>query len=303
MSTGHGHQGPESEAPSEKQLTPEQNKTLEIRSKALESLLTDKGFVSTDALDRVVNTYENDLGPMNGARVVARAWIDPAYKERLLKNGTAAIAELGFGGLQGERLIVVENTPSVHNVMVCVLCSCYPWPVLGLPPFWYKSVAYRSRVAGKPRKVLREFGLDLEASVEIQVWNNSAETRFMVLPERPSGSEHMSEEELAALVNRDAMIGVARVNVEKKEVDRLSNHSIADMEGEAALPRKNGEMVFQDPWEGCVFALAVALYERRFYKWNEFRDRLIAEIASAERHQVDSSYYERWGRWVRKKSN
>ena len=151
MSAGHSHQGPESEAPFEKKLTPQQNKALEIRSKALESLLTDKGLVSTDALDRVVNTYENDLGPMNGARVVARAWVDPVYKERLLKNGTAAIAELGFGGLQGEHLIVVENTPSVHNVMVCVLCSCYPWPVLGLPPFWYKSAAYRSRVAGNPR--------------------------------------------------------------------------------------------------------------------------------------------------------
>jgi nitrile hydratase subunit alpha len=291
MSAGHSHQAPESEA---KKLTPEQNKAREIRSKAIESLLTDKGLVSSEILDRVMNTYENDLGPMNGAKVVARAWVDSAYKERLLKDGTAAIAELGFGGLQGEHLAVVENTPKVHNVVVCTLCSCYPWPVLGLPPFWYKSTAYRSRVAGRPRVVLREFGLDLDESVEILVWNSSAETRRMVLPERPSGTEHMSEGELANLVTRDAMIGVARVSVREKAVNRASNSPIADMAGEVALPRKSGDLVFQDPWEGCVFALAVALCEQGHYKWDEFRNRLVAEIASAEHNQAGSTYYERW---------
>ena len=153
---------------------------------------------------------------MNGAKVVARAWVDPAYKERLLKDATAAIAELGFGGMQGEHMVVVENTPTVHNLVVCTLCSCYPWPVLGLPPVWYKNAAYRSRVVIDPRGVLREFGLDLDESVEIRVWDSSAEVRYMVLPERPSGTEHMAEEELAALVTRDAMIGVARVSVNQR---------------------------------------------------------------------------------------
>ena len=160
--------------------------------------------------------YENDIGPMNGAKVVARAWVDPAYKERLLKDGTAAIAELGFGGMQGEHMVVVENTSQVHNVVVCTLCSCYPWPVLGLPPVWYKSAPYRSRVVIDPRGVLHEFGLDVDESVEIRVWDSSAEIRYLVLPERPMSTESMSEEELAALVTRDAMIGVAQVRVNKK---------------------------------------------------------------------------------------
>ncbi|MBI3797042.1 MAG: nitrile hydratase subunit alpha, partial [Deltaproteobacteria bacterium] len=190
----HAPHSPEPETP--RRLTAAQNKVHEIRAKAIESLLAEKGLVTPDRLDAVINAYENDLGPLNGAKVVARAWVDPAYKERLLKDGTAAIAELGFGGLPGERLVVVENTGEVHNVIVCRLCSCYPWPVLGLPPFWYKSLAYRSRVAGNPRGVLREFGLELDASVEIFVWNSSAETRFMVLPERPPGTEQLSEDEL-----------------------------------------------------------------------------------------------------------
>ncbi|MBI3301203.1 MAG: nitrile hydratase subunit alpha, partial [Deltaproteobacteria bacterium] len=262
------------------------------------SLLTEKGLVTPDNLDAVINTYEHDLGPLNGARVVARAWLDPAYKERLLKDGTAAIAELGFGGLQGEHLVVVESTPSVHNVIVCTLCSCYPWPVLGLPPFWYKSPAYRSRVAGNPRGVLREFGLEVDAAVEILVWNSSAETRYMVLPERPPGTEQLSEEELAALVSRDAMIGVARVQLDKRATSTLSQRPIADMEGATALPRKSGELVFQDPWEGGVFAMAVALCERGLYQWSEFRNHLISEIAAAERKELSvelrPSYYECW---------
>ena len=298
MSEQHGHHAPESAAPPPRRLTPAQNKLREIRTKAIESLLIDKQLVTPESLDAVINAYENDLGPLNGGKVVARAWVDPSYKERLLQDGTAAIAELGFGGLQGEHLVVVENTSTVHNVIVCMLCSCYPWPVLGLPPFWYKSPAYRSRVPGNPRGVLREFGLDLSESVEILVWNSSAATRYMVLPERPSGTEQMAEEELAALVTRDAMIGVARVQLDTRATSPLSQRHVADMAGTTALPRQSGELVFQDPWEGEVFALAVALCERRLYQWSEFRDRLISEIAAAERPEISPalrpSYYECW---------
>src|SRR5712691_9014583 len=160
--TDHDHHAANAAILPPRLLTPAENKVREIRTKAIESLLTDKEQVTPERLDAVINAYENDIGPLNGAKVVARAWIGPAYKERLLKDGTAGIAELGFGGLQGERLVVVENTPTVHNVIVCTLCSCYPWPVLGLPPFWYKSPAYRSRIGGKPREVLREFGLEID---------------------------------------------------------------------------------------------------------------------------------------------
>jgi|ERR1700677_3815332 len=182
-----------------------------LRAKAIESLLVEKGLIATDVIDRVVAIYEKEVGPLNGAKVVARAWHDPAYKRRLLKDGTAAIAELGFGGLQGEHMMVIENTPSVQNVVCCTLCSCYPWPVLGLPPAWYKSLAYRSRIVREPRTVLREFGLDLPPTVEVRVWDSSAEMRYMVLPERPAGTEGLSETELAKLVTRDALIGVAKI--------------------------------------------------------------------------------------------
>jgi nitrile hydratase len=183
---------------------------VEARARALEELLAAKGIVQHGFIDAVVNAYENDIGPMNGARVVARAWVDPAYKARLLANGTAAIAELGFGGPEGEHLVVVENTPAVHNVVVCTLCSCYPWPVLGLPPTWYKSPPYRARMVREPRVLLREMGLDLPPDVEIRVWDSSAEIRYLVLPARPAGTDTKSEAELAALVTRDAMIGTAR---------------------------------------------------------------------------------------------
>ena len=189
---------------------PEALLPVEIRARALEELLTAKGLVPAGLIDAVVSAYENDIGPMNGARVVARAWMDPAYRGRLLANGTAAIAELGLGGPEGEHLIVVENTATVHNVVVCTLCSCYPWPVLGLPPAWYKSPPYRARMVREPRVLLREMGLDLPEAVEIRVWDSSAETRYMVLPERPAGTEGLSEDELAQLVTRDAMIGTAR---------------------------------------------------------------------------------------------
>jgi len=178
-----------------------------LRVRALESLLVEKGLASSDAVDKVIGTYEQDIGPQNGARVVARAWVDPEFRARLLADGTATIAEMGFGGVV---LSVVENTPSVQNVVVCTLCSCYPSGFLGMAPTWYKSPAYRSRVVIEPRAVLRECGLDLDDSVEIRVWDSSAETRYMVLPERPAGTDGLTEAELASLVTRDSMIGVTR---------------------------------------------------------------------------------------------
>jgi len=191
---GHHHREPES--------------VLSLRVRALESLLVEKKLVSSDAVDRIVSAYEQDIGPHNGAKVVARAWIDPAYKQRLLADGSAAIEELGFGGVD---LKVVENTPQVHNLVTCTLCSCYPHSLIGLPPTWYKSFEYRSRAVIEPRVVLREFGVDVPETVDIRVWDSSAEMRYLVLPQRPPGTEGMSETELAALVTRDAMIGVALV--------------------------------------------------------------------------------------------
>ena len=184
---------------------------IALRVKALESVLVEKEMVDRAELDAVVDTYENQIGPRNGARVVARAWTDPAYKARLLANATEAIAELGYGGAQGEHMVVIENAPKVHNLVVCTLCSCYPWPTLGLPPVWYKSAGYRSRAVIDPRGVLREFGLEPPDDVEIRVWDSTAEIRYLVLPERPADTEHLSEAELAELVTRDSMIGVVTV--------------------------------------------------------------------------------------------
>jgi nitrile hydratase len=184
-----------------------------LRVMALESLLVEKGLVDPAALDALIDTYEHKVGPRNGARVVARAWVDPEFKKRLLADATAAIAELGYEGGQGAHMVVVENTPERHNLIVCTLCSCYPWPVLGLPPVWYKAAPYRSRTVIDPRGVLRELGLDLDENVEVRVWDSTSEMRYLVLPERPAGSEQMSEEELAGLVSRDAMIGTAKAGV------------------------------------------------------------------------------------------
>ena len=184
---------------------------IALRVKALETVLVDKEMVDPAELDAVVDTYENKIGPRNGARVVARAWVDPAYKARLLSNADEAIAELGYGGAQGEHMVVVENEPKLHNLVVCTLCSCYPWPTLGLPPVWYKSAGYRSRAVIDPRGVLREFGVELADDVEIRVWDSTAEIRYLVLPERPAGTDAMSEAELAEIVARDSMIGVAKV--------------------------------------------------------------------------------------------
>ena len=187
---------------------PEQEPYVALRTKALESLLIEKGLISADAVDAQISRYEQDIGPLTGARVVARAWSDPAFRALLLRDGGAAIAEFGLPA--GAPLVVLENTPAVHNMVVCTLCSCYPWMVLGLPPTWYKSFAYRSRAVIEPRAVLREFGLELNETVEVRVWDSSADQRYMVLPERPAGTEDLSEADLAALVSRDAMIGVAQ---------------------------------------------------------------------------------------------
>jgi nitrile hydratase len=184
-----------------------------LRVKALESLLTEKGLVDPQALDELIDTYETRIGPRNGARIVARAWVDPAYRQRLLADATAAIAEFGFIGRQGEDMVVVENTPRVRNLVVCTLCSCYPWPVLGLPPVWYKSAPYRSRAVIDPRSVLKELGGEVPEDVEVRVWDSTSEVRYLVLPQRPVGTEGWSEEQLAEIVTRDAMIGVAEVVV------------------------------------------------------------------------------------------
>jgi nitrile hydratase subunit alpha len=189
---------------------PEPPSDVEARALALESLLREKGLISGEEVDRIVSAFEHDVGPMIGARVVARAWVDPPYRERLLSDPAAAIAELDLGGPPATNLSVVENTPEVHNLVCCTLCSCYPWAVLGLPPSWYKSPAYRSRAVREPRAVLREFGLELPDGLRVNVWDSSSDLRYMVLPERPEGTEGWSEEELAALVTRDCMIGVAR---------------------------------------------------------------------------------------------
>jgi nitrile hydratase subunit alpha len=180
-----------------------------LRVKALEALLEEKGMVDTAALDKVIDTFENKVGPRNGARVVAKAWTDPPFRKRLLADATAAVVELGYGGLQGEHLVAVENTPRVHNLVVCTLCSCYPWPVLGIPPMWYKSFAYRSRAVRDPRGLLKEFGLEIPARMEVRVWDSSAEQRYIVIPQRPAGTEGLTEDELASLVTRDSMVGTA----------------------------------------------------------------------------------------------
>ncbi len=195
--SGHGHHHPRPAS------------AVELRAQALEALLVERGLVSTDAIDAVVELYENDVGPQNGAKVVARAWTDDDYRQRLLGTPDEAIAELGFGGAEGDNMRVVANSESVHNVVVCTLCSCYPWPVLGLPPNWYKSPPYRARVVAEPRAVLREFGLELPEDTEIRVWDSSAEVRYLVLPERPRGTDGWTEDELASIVTRDCMIGTA----------------------------------------------------------------------------------------------
>ena len=193
------------------ELTVNDHIPIELRTEALEDLLVERGLVDRAVMDNFIKTYAQDVGPLNGAKVVAKAWTDPEFKERLLANGTTTVAELGFKGPQGEHIVVVENSDDVHNVIVCTLCSCYPWPLLGLPPSWYKDPEYRSRVVKEPRTVLAEMGLDLPDSQEVKVWDSSSEVRFVVLPQRPASTEGMSEEDLIPLVTRESMIGVAHV--------------------------------------------------------------------------------------------
>ncbi len=200
---GHDHDGHDHH--------PEPLAPIEARVAAIEAVLTEKRLFDAEQLDQLVSHFEDNLGPMNGAKVVARAWVDPDYRSRLLADGSAAIAELGFGGPEGAHMVVVENTPEVHNIVVCTLCSCYPWPTLGLPPKWYKAPAYRSRAVREPRALLSEMGTDVADEVEIRVWDSSAEIRYLVLPERPANTDNLSEAELAALVTRDSMIGVERL--------------------------------------------------------------------------------------------
>jgi nitrile hydratase len=197
----HGHHHP-------RQIT-----EVEFKVQALEAVLVEKGLISTDELDGLIDVFENQIGPLNGAKLVARAWVDPEFKARLLEDGTKAITEFGIINMQNTRFVVVENTPNIQNVIVCTLCSCYPWHVMGLPPRWYKSNEYRSRVVIEPREVLKEFGLDLDESVEIRVWDSLAETRYMVLPERPENTENMTEDELVKFIKREALIGVSRVTL------------------------------------------------------------------------------------------
>lgn len=185
-----------------------------IRTEALEAILTEKGLVNAAGIDGLISRFVNDVGPMNGAKVVATAWTDPDFKKRLLADGTAAVGEFGFAGPQGEHIVVVENSDTTHNVVVCTLCSCYPWPLLGLPPNWYKDPAYRSRVVREPRTLLGEMGLDVPAEVDITVWDSSAENRYFVLPQRPAGTEDLDADQLAALVTREAMVGVAVVEAQ-----------------------------------------------------------------------------------------
>jgi nitrile hydratase subunit alpha len=188
-------------------VTHRDHNELALRAAALEAVLIDRGLMTTDQIDEIVERYERDLGPQNGAHVVARAWVDDDYRERLLDDGAAAIRELGYGGFEGDTMVVVENTETTHNVVVCTLCSCYPWPVLGLPPTWYKSPAYRARVVAEPRAVLREFGLELPAEIEIRVWDSTSEVRYLVLPRRPEGTDGLDVAALASLVTRDSMVG------------------------------------------------------------------------------------------------
>lgn len=209
MSGGHGHDHGDGHGHDHGAHRPRPESELELRARALEALLVERGLISTDAVDAIIRYYEEDVGPQNGARVVARAWVDDAYRARLLDDATGAIRELGFEGTEGENMVVVENTPGVHNMVVCTLCSCYPWPVLGLPPSWYKSNAYRARAVAEPRAVLQEFGVELDDDVEVRIYDSSAEVRYLVLPMRPAGTEGWSEEELRALVSRDSMIGTA----------------------------------------------------------------------------------------------
>jgi nitrile hydratase subunit alpha len=267
----HDHQ----EAPSD----------VALRVKSLESLLAEKGLIDPAAIDAIVDTFEDKVGPRNGARVVAHAWVDPAYKQRLLEEGTKSIAELGYSGFAGGHMVVVENTPKLHNLVVCTLCSCYPWPTLGLPPVWYKSAPYRSRSVIDPRGVLRDFGLELPDDVEVRVWDSTAEVRYLVLPERPLGTESLSEDALATLVTRDSM----RHSGSGREAMN-GVHDMGGMQNMGPVQAEINEPVFHAPWEGHVFAMCLAMLP--WGKWTAvFRYQV--ELIPADQY-LQMSYYEKW---------
>ncbi|MXV63432.1 nitrile hydratase subunit alpha [Natronorubrum sp. JWXQ-INN-674] len=282
------------------------------RVRAIQSLLVEKGLVSTDAIDEAIAAYERDIGPQNGARVVARAWTDPEFKDRLLEDATAAIEEFDFEvGVQ--HIEVKENTDDVHNAVVCTLCSCYPWSLLGLPPTWYKTPAYRSRLVREPRAVLEEFGLELDDGLDVDVWDSSSEIRYMVLPNRPEGTEGSDEDELAALVTRDAMIGVERLDARGTDADAGSaaDGGVTDPAGAFAdLLGVDAEPTFTAPWQARAFGVTVALYdEGSGFDWSAFQRRLIEAVdatptgayatncgrdAEADAGAIERIYSEQW---------
>ncbi len=263
---------------------------MTLRVKSLESLLVEKGLVDPAALDALVDTFENKVGPRNGARVVAKAWVDPAYKRRLLADADAAIAEFGYTGQQGEHMVVLENTPTVHHMVVCTLCSCYPWPTLGLPPVWYKSAPYRSRAVIDPRGVLQEFGVTIPDDVEVRVWDATAEIRYLVLPERPAGTEGMSEEALAALVTR--RLDDRRRQSDAWEGDPMNGlHDMGGMQGFGPIQREANEPVFHAPWEGRVITMVMGIAA-----WGKFGvdQRRYARELIPPAEFLRMSYYELW---------
>jgi len=269
--------------------------SAESRARAIQSLLIEKGLLSTDAVDEIIQTYEQDIGPLNGARVVAKAWTDPEYREWLLTDANAAIADLGIDVSVHDVLIeAVENTPERHNLVVCTLCSCYPWAILGLPPTWYKSESYRSRAVREPRTLLRDdFDVELPSAVDIRVWDSTAEHRYFVLPQRPDGTEQYSEEELVELVSRDAMIGVERLE-EPPATDGGETATVRSPKDAFGVPIDETP-TFREPWHARAFAVTVALTDEE-YAWSEFQRRLVAagegdELPASE---TETAYYQQW---------
>jgi nitrile hydratase alpha subunit/nitrile hydratase accessory protein len=285
--------------------------TPEDRTRALQSLLVEKELLSTDTIDEIVSAYEEEIGPMNGAEVVARAWTDPDYRDWLLADGTAAIAEMGYTGAQGVDIEVKANTPDTHNAIVCTLCSCYPWPVLGLPPTWYKSPPYRSKIVKRPRETLREeFGVAIADDTAVRVWDSSSEVRYMVLPQRPPETEGMDREELVEAVTRDSMIGVERLvgapatdggaseGVLATETTRSSavEETVASVRADSELPADDGDVVFAAPWQARAFAMVVRLRHDDRFAWSAFQRRLVEAVDAAPDGPADpeTAYYEQW---------
>ena len=283
--------------------------TPEDRARALQSLLVEKELLSTDAVDEVVSAYEEEIGPMNGAAVVARAWTDPEYREWLLDDGTAAIAEMGYTGVQGTAIAVKENAPDVHNVVVCTLCSCYPWPVLGLPPTWYKSPPYRSKIVKQPRTTLREeFDVPLTDDVEVRVWDSSSEIRYLVLPQQPPETEGLDREELTSVVTRDAMIGVERLvgppatdGGASPGLSRSASveQTVDDIRAMTDLPTDDGVATFAAPWQARAFAIAVRLRHDGQFPWTAFQARLATVVATGSPDETaatgaEDAYYRQW---------